>query len=127
MKVLETLRKAGITLNEKCIFSVGKVKFLGHIVSKNGVEVDPSKAESITQLSQPQNVSDVRRLLEIVNQVDQSIDNLATKTEPLRQLLKRENAWIWTPSHEKSFRDIKTALSTTPVLAHYDSKLETRV
>ena len=53
MKVLETLRKAGITLNEKCMFSVGKVKFLEHIVSKNGVEVDPSKVESITQLSQP--------------------------------------------------------------------------
>ena len=127
MKVLETLQKAGITLNEKCMFSVGKVKFLGHIISKNGVEVDPSKVESITQLSQPQNVSDVRRLLGMVNQVGKFIDNLATKTEPLRQLLKKENAWIWTPSHEKSFQDIKTALSTTPVLAHYDSKLETRV
>ena len=89
--------------------------------------MDRSKVESITQLSQPQNVSDVRRLLGMVNQVGKFIDNLATKTEPLRQLLKKDNAWIWTPSHEKSFQDIKTALSTTPVLAHYDSKLETRV
>ena len=109
------------------MFSVGKVKFLGHIAFKNGVEVDPSKVESITQLSKLQNVSFVRRLLGIVNQVDKFTDNLATKTEPLRQLLKKENARVWTPSHEKSFRDIKTALSTTPVLAHYDSKLETRV
>ena len=89
MKVLETLQKAGITLNEKCMFLVGKVKFLGHIISKNGVEEDPSKVESITQLYQPQNVSDVRRLLGMVNQVGKFIDNLATKTEPLRQLLKR--------------------------------------
>ena len=52
----------------------------------------------------------------MVNQVGKFIDNLATNTEPLRQLLKKENAWKWTPSHEKSFQDIKTALSTTPVL-----------
>ena len=91
MKVMETLRKAGISLNEKCIFSVGKVKFLGHIIFKNGVEVDPSKVESITQLSKLQNVSYVRRLLGMVNQVDKFIDNLATKTEPLRRLLKKEN------------------------------------
>ena len=121
MKVLETLQKAGITLNEKCMFSLGKVKFLRHIVSKNGVEVDPSKVEFITQLFQPQNVSYVRRLLGIVNQVGEFIDNLATKTERLRQLLKKENAWIWTPRHEKSSRDINTALSTTPVLAHFES------
>ena len=115
MKVLETLQKAGITLNEKCMFSVGKVKFCGHIFSKNEVEVDPSKVESITQHSKLQNVSYVRHLLGMVTQVGKFIDNLATKTEPPRQLLKRENAWVWTPSHEKSFRDIKTAFSTTPV------------
>ncbi|GFR65841.1 Pol polyprotein [Elysia marginata] len=126
-KRLEKLKQAGITLNEKCMFSVSKLKFLGHIVSDNGVEIDPTKVESITELPQPQNISGIRRLLGMVNQGGNFIDNLATMAEPLRQLLKKESAWVWTPSHVKSFRDTKEALSTAPVLAHCGTRLETKV
>ena len=67
--VLEKLEKAGITLNDKCQFNVKSIKFLGHIVTSEGIKVDPEKVEAVVKFPQPQNVADVRRLLGIANHV----------------------------------------------------------
>ena len=71
-----------MTLNDKCVFSQDIVKFLGHIVSQKGIEIDPEKLEAINNLPQPNNISDLRRLLGMVNHMGKS-ENLTEVTAPL--------------------------------------------
>ena len=88
-QVLNRLTESKITLNKvKCEFSVSKVKVLGHIVSSEGIAADPEKIEAI-------NVAEVRSFLGMVNRVSKFADHLASKTKPLRELLKKKNTWVW--------------------------------
>ena len=67
-KALERLSEADVTLNiNKCTFRVPKIKFLGNVVSTNGIEVDPDKVAAVTNLPAPKNVHEVRVFLGMVN------------------------------------------------------------
>ena len=59
--VLEQLQKFNVTLNkEKCVFSTGSVKFLGHVIDQNGITPDPEKVQAIQDMEEPKSVSDLR-------------------------------------------------------------------
>ena len=66
--VLDRLRDAGVTLNEKCEFSVPSVKCLGHVISAKGIAADPDKIAAIRNFPPPTEVSGVRRFLGMANQ-----------------------------------------------------------
>ena len=125
--VLERMQEAGVTLNEKCVFSVDTIKFLGHIISQEGIKVDSAKVEAITNLPRPTNIQELRRLLGMVNHIGKFAPNLADITKPLRDLLKKENSWTWDTQQETAFQILKKQLSTAPVLAHYSPEKETKV
>ena len=126
--VLERLADANVTLNlEKCKFSTDKVEFLGHVIGKDGVQIDPTKVEAVTQMGEPTDIAQLRRFLGMVNQVGKYIPNLADITKPLRVLLSKNNAWLWTEAQQKAFDDVKKALVSAPTLALYDPAKETRV
>ena len=91
--VLDKMRAANVTLNDKCEFSVKKVKFLGHIITAEGVSIDPDKVEAIVSMKVPEDVPGLRRL-GMVNHVGKFVPMLADVTKPLRELLKRENEWF---------------------------------
>ena len=83
--VLNKLVKANITLNlKKCEFNVKTVKFLGHIISSNGISADPLKVNAIMSMQKPSNVKELRSFLGMVNQLSKFKDHLASKTKPLR-------------------------------------------
>ena len=127
-KVLEKLRKSGVTLNrEKCVFSVPKIKFLGQVIDQKGIRSDPDKVKAVLQLKEPTNTAEVRRVLGLVNHLGKFIPNLAEKTEPLRKLLSRQNAWIWEYPQATAFQKIKEDLIKSPVLALYTPTGETVV
>ena len=124
--VLTRLMKANVTLNpKKCEFSKQKLKFVGYQISSKGIEVDKDKTEATEKMERPQNVSDVRRFLGIVNHLQKFVKNLAVKT--LRDLLSTKNQWYWGPPQEKAFCKLKGDLSKTPVLAHYQPEREATV
>ena len=59
--VLQTLRENQLfTKWEKCDFWMTEVKFLGHVVSQEGVLVDPAKIDAILQWERPKNVTEIR-------------------------------------------------------------------
>ena len=101
--VLERMQEAGVTLNEKCIFSVDTIKFLGHIISQEEIKVDPAMVEAITNLTRPTNIQELRRLLGMVNHIGKFAPNLADTTKPLRDLLKKENSWTRDTQQETAF------------------------
>ena len=85
------MEAVGVTLNEKCVFSDSEIKFIGHIISKEGIQVDPEKIRAIVNLARPQNVSELRRLLGMVNHVGRFAKNLAETTKLLRDLKKTQH------------------------------------
>jgi len=68
--VLQRLSSAGMTLNpSKCKFSKRTLKFLGHIVNKNGISADPDKVRAVAEMPAPTNVAELRRLMGMINQL----------------------------------------------------------
>ena len=114
--VLSRLQAAGVTLNqEKCKFSQTSVRFLGHVVDHTGIQPDPEKIAAITHVRTPKNVGDIRRFLGMINQLSKFSPNLAEETQPLRELLSKERAWVWGEPQELAFRRLKKILMNAPV------------
>ena len=126
--VLQCLESAKLTLNKsKCEFSRDRVKFLGQIVDKRGAHPDPDRVKGIQEVSVPQNVSDVRRFLGMVNQMNKFLPHLAEKTRPIRELLGKNSEWVWGETQRKEFQEIKELLTSAPILALFDPSCETVV
>ena len=121
IRVLECLKEAEVTLNDqKCEFSKTSIKFLGHIVSDQGIEADPDKIDAIVNLSPPTDITSLRRFLGIINQLAKFLPNLAKITKPLRELLVKSNDWTWGPLQIESFTQLKSLVTSLPVLVHFD-------
>ena len=85
---LERLEAAGVTLNpQKCEFGKRTKRFLGHVVSGEGIRPDPEKTSSIRAMPPPTCVSDLRRFLGMVNRMGKFSPNIADLSKPLRELL----------------------------------------
>ena len=123
--VLQRLREAGVTLNEKCKFSKTSIKFLGHIIDAKGIHVDPDKVKAIRKFPAPTNITELQRFMGMVNQLAKFIPSLADGNAPLRHLLCKDTAWVWDQPQQSAFEQIKELLTSPPVLAHYDPKRPT--
>ena len=85
---LKRIQSSGATLNvNKCAFRQPKIKFLGHIIDKNGVSADPNKTAAITRMPSPSNITELQRFLGMVNQLNKFSFHLSKLTYPLHQLL----------------------------------------
>ena len=126
--VLNRINTAGATLNpDKCEVSKNCVKFLGHVVDENGITADPEKAQALKHMKAPNNVPQLRRFLGMANQLGKFFPNLAQITQPLRELLKKENAWVWDTPQETAFNEVKRELVAPTTLALYDPAAETKL
>lgn len=115
--VLSILKEHKLTVSkEKCDFFKDELLYLGHIVSKNGVKVDPAKIAAVQQLSPPQDVSQLRSLLGMTNYFRKFINNYAQITLPLTKLLSKNNPFIWDLHAQDAFEKLKSKLTSAPVL-----------
>ena len=123
--VFERLREANIKLNPlKCKFAAQKVLYLGHIVSKHGVEVDPTKTQLIENFPTPKTVKHVRSFLGLANYYRKFVKDYAKKAAPLNQLLKKQVAFVWSDECEAAFQDLKKGLIQPPILSYPDFSQE---
>lgn len=91
-QVIKRIEESGLTLSkEKCEFEVSKLKFLGHILSAKGMELDNEKVEAIKKLKEPQNKTELQRFLGMVTYLQKFIPNMSELTQPLRKLLEKES------------------------------------
>ncbi|RXN35694.1 Transposon Ty3-G Gag-Pol poly [Labeo rohita] len=118
---METIRASGLRLNkEKCRFSQPELNFLGQVVTKQGIAPNPERVKAITAMDSPQNVSELRRLLGMINYIGRYLPNLSTVLQPLNELLKSERNWCWGPSQMQAFTEVKHLFSSAPVLEFFD-------
>ncbi|KAL4023208.1 hypothetical protein IC575_016959 [Cucumis melo] len=115
--VLQTLRDNNLYAKfSKCEFWLKQVSFLGHVVSKAGVSVDPAKIEAVTGWTRPSTVSEVRSFLGLAGYYRRFVENFSRIATPLTQLTRKGAPFVWSKACEDSFQTLKQKLVTAPVL-----------
>ena len=115
--VLETLREKKLYAKlRKCEFCLKEVSFLGHIVSAEGIRVDPAKIEAVVNWKSPRNVTKVRSFLGLVGYYRGFVRGLSVIASPLTKLLRKGIKFEWTNKCQISFEQLKGMLVEAPVL-----------
>ncbi|TYK29838.1 DNA/RNA polymerases superfamily protein [Cucumis melo var. makuwa] len=116
-QVLETLRANRLYAKfSKCEFWLKKVSFLGHVVSSEGLSVDPAKIEAVTNWPRPSTVGEIRSFLGLTGYYRRFVEDFSRIASPLTQLTRKGTPFVWSPACECSFRELKQKLVTALVL-----------
>jgi hypothetical protein len=114
-------RKFGLSLNpKKSLFAMKEGKFLGHIVSAEGVRIDPSRVEAIQTLSLSRSKKEVQTFLGKINFLRRFVSNFVELVKHITAMIRRGNEVRWTVEPRESFNQIKKALIEAPVLISPD-------
>jgi hypothetical protein len=101
----------------KCEFWIKEVPFLGHVVSPEGITVDPGKVKEVLEWKPPTTVSEVRSFLGLAGYYRRLIPNFSKIAKPITELLKKRNEYLWSETCDEAFKHLKRLLTTSPVLA----------
>ena len=120
--LMDRCAKRNIKLNpNKMKLKLTSVTYLGYVISKEGLSVDPHKLEAILEMPTPQDRAAVQRLLGMTNFVQRFAPQLSEVTKPLRDLLKADTHFLRDNDvHGTAFAKVKTILSQAPVLKFFD-------
>ena len=127
--VLERLKKHQITLNfEKCKLRQKQVEFLGFIISKEGVAVNPDRVKALRDLPSPAGLKDLQAMLGLFGFYSRFVPSYSTLMEPLRCPLRKGAPPLkWTAELQAVMDEVRQRILTSQALAMYDPALSTRV
>ena len=116
--VLQTLRTHQLYAKlSKCEFWLNSVSFLGYVISKEGVQVDPKKVEAVSNWPRPTNVTEIRSFLGMARYYRRFVKDFSRISVPLTRLIRKQVKFEWADTCEQSFQKLKDCLTTAPVLA----------
>ena len=116
-RFFERIRQFRLRLNpKKCTFGVTSGKFLGHIVSEHGIEVDPEKIRAILDMPAPRTEREIKGFLGRLQYINRFIVRLTDICEPIFRLLRKNQPTIWNDDCQCAFEKIKECLLSPPVL-----------
>jgi hypothetical protein len=119
-KVLQLLKEQQLYAKpSKCFFGVKEVEYLGHIVSHEGVKVDPNKIKAMMDWPIPKTLKNLRGFLGLTGYYRKFVWNYGRIAAPLMTLTKKD-AFSWTPEATKSFEQLKEVMCKAPVLTTPD-------
>lgn len=132
--VLHVLKVNNVLLNnKKCLFKAREIEFLGHRLSADGIRPLDKYIKTIESFREPKNVEEIQSFLGLINFVGKWIPNLATLTEPIREILRKKlhkHADIfsfWTVKQQRAYDQLKQCLSKIDTLGYYDPDDRTQV
>ena len=109
-------RKLYVKLS-KCCFGRRELHFLGHVVSGDGIRVDPAKTAAVEKWPTPGNVHELRSFLGMANYFRKFLEGYSSRVHNLYALLRKAVDWKWGRLEEEAFEWVKRALQSAPVLA----------
>ena len=80
-----------------------EVGFLEHVISGEGIAVDPTKVNTVTNWESPTTVGEIRSFLGLARYYRRFIENFSKIAKPMKELLKKDTKFIWTEECEASF------------------------
>ena len=115
--VLQVLKERQLYAKlSKCEFWLDKVSFPGHVISGEGIVVDPSKVDAVLQCEVPKTVTEIRSFLGLAGYYRRFIEGFSKLALPLTQLTCKGKAFVWDMKCEESFIELKKRLTTAPIL-----------
>ncbi|WVZ75520.1 hypothetical protein U9M48_023565 [Paspalum notatum var. saurae] len=110
--VLQRLREHKLYAKfSKCEFWIDEVRFLGHVVSKGGIAVDPSKVSAVTNWKVPEIPKEVRGFLSLAGYYQRFIENFSKIAKPMTSLLEKDAEFRWTNAQQAAFDELKKRLT----------------
>ncbi|GJZ41120.1 putative reverse transcriptase domain-containing protein, partial [Tanacetum coccineum] len=117
--ILDLLKKEKLYAKfSKCKFLLKEVQFLGHVVNRDGIHVDPSKVESVKNWKTPELSTEIRSFLGLTGYYRRFIKNFSKIAKPLTLLTQKNKTYVWGDKQDEAFRILKEKLCNAPVLEH---------
>ena len=117
-RFLERMRLANLKLKvSKCRMPQREVHILGHVVSDNGLKMDPAKIEGVATWPDSQNLKEVRSFVGLCAWYREFVPDFATLTAPLHSLTRKGQRFLWSTECNRSFLELRDRLFSAPVLA----------
>jgi len=101
----------------KCEFYLESITFLGHVVSREGIEVDPQKIAAVKNCPRPTTPTKIRSFLGFDGYYRKFVEGFSTLVSPLTKLTQKAVKFQWSDACEGSFQELKSRLTTAPVLS----------
>ncbi|KAK3107438.1 hypothetical protein FSP39_014641 [Pinctada imbricata] len=123
-RVLDKAREYNLKLSpDKCKLRRDSIKYVGHILSSEGVKPDPEKIRAVQSMEKPTNKQEMLTFLGFVQYLGKFMPRMSDVSTLLRKLTEHSAEWIWTREHDVSFDTLKTMATNAPVLKYYDPNL----
>lgn len=121
MAFVQRCEDRGVKLNtNKMQLRIPEIPFIGHVMTSEGLKVDPRKVRAILEMPRPTDVPAVQRLLGMTQYLAKFLPHLSDTTKALRELTLKETDFQWDEPQQKAFEAIKSAVTSTPVLRYYN-------
>ena len=126
--VLEKFRQHRLYLKpSKCLMAQPKVDFLGHIVSRDGLSLDPAKIQALADWPVPTNPHEVRQFLGLCGWFRRFIAGFSGIAAPMHALTGKDAPFVWGPAQQLAFEALKAAIVSAPVLQLFDPHAPTTI
>ncbi|XP_019107140.2 uncharacterized mitochondrial protein AtMg00860-like [Beta vulgaris subsp. vulgaris] len=98
----------------KCEFWLKEVAFLGHVINKDGVIMDPFKIKVVVEWESLKNVSEIRSFLGLAGCYLRFVQDFSKIAQPLTKLMRKKSKFVWAVKCEEAFQELKKCLTTAP-------------
>ncbi|GBN67128.1 Retrovirus-related Pol polyprotein from transposon 297 [Araneus ventricosus] len=122
-----TYKYLRMPFEKNVIFACDRVKYLGHWITANGIEVDQEKVSAIQKIPVPTNVKEAQSFLQTCSWFRRYVPNFANIARPLSNLTKKNVQWFWGPEQQDAFETLRKSLITPPVLKQPDGSKPFRI
>lgn len=122
--VFDRLRVFCLRANrDKCVFARERVKYLGHVITPEGVAPDPDKVSAITQMKEPTSLKHLQTFLQTCSWFRKFVPGFSQVAQPLTLLTKKDQPWKWGEAQAQAFQELKRLLTSAPILTQPDYAL----
>jgi hypothetical protein len=126
--VFERLAAAGLTLKlKKCVFATSRMEYLGHELSSAGVRSLDRLVNAVEEFPTPKDAVEAKRFVHLAGYYRRFVAGFGSLMAPVTKLLRKNVVWEWAEAQAAAFEQVKTILTTKPVLIYPDFSLPFRL